>query len=69
MNVEFKDKKYVRSTKTDHKPTARKLAEDLYRQIQLESINGRVKHITFKQAAERYFKPRKSENRTASGWC
>jgi integrase len=55
LEVQFKNKKYVRSTKTDHKPTARKLAEDLYRQIQLESVKGPAKEITFKQAAERYF--------------
>jgi len=59
LEVQFKGKKYVRSTKTNHKPTARKLAEDLYRQIQLESISGRVKNITFKQAAEGYFASRK----------
>lgn len=66
LEVQYKGKKYVRSTKTDHKPTAKKIAEDLYRQIQLESISGRAKHITFKQAAERYFKPRK-DSPSASG--
>lgn len=66
LEVQYKNKKYVRSTQTDHKPTAKKIAEDLYRQIQLESINGRVKHISFKQAAERYFKPR-MDSPSASG--
>lgn len=66
LEVQYKNKKYVRSTKTGHKPTAKKIAEDLYRQIQLESINGRVKHITLKEAAERYFKPRKNSP-SASG--
>lgn len=66
LEVQYKSKKYVRSTKTDHKPTAKKIAEYLYRQIQLESINGRVKQITLKEAAERYFKPRKNSP-SASG--
>jgi len=55
LEVQFRGKKYVRSTKTDHKPTAKKIADDLYQQIQLESLKGPVREITFKQAAERYF--------------
>ena len=55
LEVQFKGKKYVRSTKMDHKPTAKKIADDLFRQIQIESIKGPQKEITFKQASERYF--------------
>ena len=66
LEVQFKNKKYVRSTKTEHKPTAKKIAEGLYRQIQLESVQGRAKHITFKDAAERYFAFRK-DSPSASG--
>jgi integrase len=66
LEVQFKNKKYIRSTKTDHKPTAKKIAEDLYRQIQLESVQGRVKNIRFKDAAENYFIPRK-DSPSASG--
>ena len=66
LEVQYRNKKYVRSTKTDHKPTAKKIAEDLYRQIQLEAINGRAKHVTLKQAADRYYVPRK-DSPSASG--
>ena len=66
LEVQFKNKKYVRSTKTEHKPTAKKIAEGLYRQIQLESISCRVKNIKLKDAAENYFKPRK-DSPSASG--
>jgi len=59
LEVQYRGNKYVRSTKTDHKPTAKKIAEDLYHQIQLESVKGPAKEITFKQAAERYFALRK----------
>ena len=30
LEVQFKNKKYVRSTKTEHKPTAKKIAEVNY---------------------------------------
>lgn len=59
LEVQYQGKRYVRSCRTDHKPTARRVAEDLYRQIQLEAVKGPLREISFKKAVDRYYSIRK----------
>jgi len=59
MEARHNGKNYARSTKTTHKPTARKIADGLYRSIQIEVAQGPSKNICFKDAADRYMGLRK----------
>ncbi len=59
VEVQINGKKYVRSTKTDHKPTAKRIAETLIHNIRIEVIEGPSKEITLRDACERYMALRK----------
>lgn len=59
MEARHNGKNYARSTKTSHKPTARKIADGLYRSIQIEADQGPSTNICLKDAADRYMGLRK----------
>ena len=59
LETKIRGRMYVRSTKTDHKPTAKKIAEGLLRSIQIEVAQGTSKKITLKDACHRYMTIRK----------
>ena len=50
---------FVRSTKSSHKPTAQKVAEGLFRSLQIESVKGPSNDISLSDAIERYISVRK----------
>ena len=52
-------KNYVRSTKSSHKPTAQKIAEGLFRSLQIEAVKGSSNDITLDDAISRYISVRK----------
>lgn len=59
LEVQIDGRHYVRSTKTTHKPTAKKIAEGLYRSLQVEVAQGPSNDITLAHAIERYMAVRK----------
>lgn len=54
LEARINGKNFVRSTKSAHKPTAQKIAEGLYRSLQIEAVNPSVDEITLVDAVDRY---------------
>ena len=58
MEARVNSKVYVRSTKSSHKPTASKIAEGLYRSLQIEVSQPPSNEISLNDAADRYLASR-----------
>lgn len=54
LEVRIDGKSYVRSTKTDHKPTANKIAESLVRSLRIEAARGPTNDISLSDAIDRF---------------
>lgn len=54
LEVRIDGKSYVRSTKTDHKPTANKIAESLVRSLRIEATKGPSNDISLSDAIDRF---------------
>lgn len=59
LEARINGKSFVRSTKTSHKPTAKIIADELFRTIQVEAVKGPSKDISFKDASDRYLEASK----------
>lgn len=58
LEARVNGRNYVRSTKSSHKPTAAKIAEGLYRSLQVECSKPPSVEISLKNAANRYIASR-----------
>lgn len=54
LEVRIDGKSYVRSTKTDHKPTANKIAEGLLRSLRIKAAKGPSNDLTLKEAMDQF---------------
>ena len=59
VELQIDGKRYARSTKTDHKPTAKRIADTIVQKLRIEAIEGPSKKITLEDACKRYMAHRK----------